>query len=91
MITTSGDCVTLILFLASGTGGGFNKEVKIMKMISSTNSTSVNGVMLMVDITSSSGDEPTTDMCAPSLYSVTKPTSSSPACRAASRTLMMVL
>src|SRR5579872_5964895 len=67
MIMTSGEFVTLILFFASGTGGGFNSEVRIMKMMSNTNSTSVNGVMLMVDMTSSSGLEPMTDMRAPPL------------------------
>src|ERR1700694_2116081 len=90
IIITRGDCVTLILFLASGTGGGFNSDVKIMKIMSSTSSTSVNGVMLMVDITSSSGADPITDILCPP-YWVTKPTSSSPAARAASNILMMVL
>src|SRR5579864_422599 len=54
--------VTLTRFFASGTAGGFNSDVKIMKMISKTSSTSVNGVMLIVDITSSSGADPTTDI-----------------------------
>src|SRR5579872_527554 len=62
MISTSGEFVTLTRFLASGTAGGFKREVKIMKMMSNTNSTSVKGVMLMVDMTSSSGAAPTTDI-----------------------------
>src|ERR1700694_1622027 len=62
MINTSGEFVTLTLFCASGTAGGFKSDVKIMKMISSTSNTSVNGVMLIVGMTSSSGAAPTTDI-----------------------------
>src|SRR5579863_3555996 len=62
MMITSGDGDTLSRFFASGTGGGFNSDVRIMKMMSRTSSTSVKGVMLMVDITSSSGADPISAM-----------------------------
>src|SRR5580704_8515368 len=67
MITAIGEFCTLSLLSASGTGGGFSSEVKIIKMMSRTNNTSVNGVMLMVDITSSSGLDPTIDISNTSL------------------------
>src|SRR5579859_6278380 len=64
MMTTIGDGDTLRRFFASGTGGGLSSEVRIMKMMSRTSSTSVNGVMLIVDITSSSGPDPTSAIAA---------------------------
>src|ERR1700693_6555625 len=54
MITTICEALTLSVFLASGSRGSLVTAAGMMKMMSRTSTTSVNGVMLIVAITSSS-------------------------------------